>query len=230
MNKLFERMGVYDLMGILFSGFTISVVSYVSFNWCLTDIIDFDVTHTLAETVLFLFISYLIGTIIQVFSSAFIKLNIHKQGKPSELYLEKDISYFKEPDREILLKVLPESYGEYFEYFKNIEKTEERAHAIFDYCKTFLRCRGLSGEIDRIQSLYGLSRNLFTYFCLACIIHPVIWGCSFHFSSGYFNINAFICELFFIFFAFIFHYRCKKFTEQFVDRTLKTFCLQYILK
>ena len=228
-SKILDRLVLYDFIGIVFTGMCAISISFYLISWGILNIVDLSITFSLSNTITYIVASYIVGITLHESALFFLKYNIYKNGKPSTLFLKRDIEGFEECDRENLktaMNIYAEEHG-----IPKIKFNEgNNSYQVYDCCKFFLRQEGIYGTVEVIQSLYVLSRNLFVFVVFSAFLFPFAFLIVLR-IFGYFNfINALICEVLLILIIPVFYVRTKKFSDIVVSRTLKTFSTYIITR
>ncbi|MFI3212548.1 MAG: hypothetical protein R3Y24_04320 [Eubacteriales bacterium] len=150
MDRLLEKMGLYDMLVLISTGFFIgsfSVIVYVrlGYEWIYASELSWG-----TEVLVIVVLSYFIGTIFQEVSSIiheriYVKDDIPLHEVWNTLPERKEIEkYFKEE--------IPSAYG------------EDDIRKIYDYCRMTVMLTNKLGLTDKYQALSAMSRSLYLYF------------------------------------------------------------------
>lgn len=148
MDKVLDKLGVYDLIGVLLTGIIISLFTIrilIFFDWNL-------VIET-TDSFQFLVISYFVGLVFQELGSKLNSVNILKSIFKTTNDLQaslsqKEINFYQTTIYEKL----------------NFDLSDDNSIVeIYDYCKSFLNDKD-SIKQDRKKSLGGMARSLSIYF------------------------------------------------------------------
>lgn len=203
MDKILERLGIYDLVGVMFSGLIILLLTKYMFAFLNLNLkIDID------DTFQMLIISYFIGLVFQEIGS---KLNCWKilisTFKPTgDLHislLQKEIDFLIE---ECHIKL-------------GYENAANNLVEFYIFCKT--KSHG-DLDFDRKQSLSGMARSLMIYFIFSSSM--LIIGFFITFDYKYLAI-LFLC----ICLSWIFYNRYKRFLKMKYVHVLRSYYCSNIL-
>lgn len=187
MDKILEKLGIYDLIGVMFSGLIIALFTkYIYIFLNLNSKIEVDDTFQL------LIISYFIGLVFQEIGS---RLNCWKIlisiFKPiNDLHISLSLK-----EVEFLMKEAHNKFG--------FENPENHLIEIYNFCKS----KSSSDlDSDRKRSLSGMARSLMIYFLFASIM--LIIGFFITLNYMYLMIS-FLC----LCFGWLFYNRYKRFMK-----------------
>ena len=151
MDKILEKLGIYDMMVLLLTGMIMLLTTIKIFPF-----LSFDIKFCLEDSLQFLTISYFFGMIFQELGS---KLNSRKLLKTvfritGDIHLslsQKEIDFIKDTVCNEL----------------DITFSEEAISEIYNYCKlSYIKLNKTTIEIDKQQSIGGMARSLSIYFIL----------------------------------------------------------------
>lgn len=165
MDSALNKVGLYDFFGVFLAGILLIVI-LLSLDLPLFFSLE-PTNNSAINFVLFMLEAYFVGIILQEIGSCFdkylfdIQRNARRtflkdQNKVAENAKELDIS------RQFANEILEISEVEHF-------YTESENEYVFFHMKAFLETHGKIEPIDRINSLYGMSRSL-TLALLFCFI------------------------------------------------------------
>lgn len=212
MDKVLDRLGLYDFWGIFIPGF----ISYIS----LIILISFWGINLEINNVYFLLIgSYLLGTILHEAGHVGSKKILYRKNpEPLYTYLADDddvfMMYEKNLYKNILRKIMcvdGDIKNEYARYF-------------FNYCYEFLSAQQKSSKADMFESLYGMSRSLWCFYALMLVIG--IPFCYMLLKHNHINISLYRVAVAIIasaILAIVSFRRAKRFNECRVKVVLRTF-------
>lgn len=213
MDSALDKVGLYDFFGVFLSGMLAVVISY--YVGIPIMIFTENTNNDFITVLVFLLGSYFIGLVLQEASSLLDKkfkffkfrekartdfLNTNNSVVKNTLEL-KDYQNFA---NEILSK------SETSETYSNTE-----CEYVYYHCKTYLELHCKNDKVNRINSLYGMSRSLL-------LALPII--ILFYIYFNYKSLNLFIigslCAL-----AVLFYKRCKRFSKYKVRVILRQYKL-----
>lgn len=159
MDKILDRLGIYDLWGIFIPGFigwlsTKFLFSYLGINFGneLGDMNNLPIV---------LVGSYLLGSILHEWGHIVSKKIIYRKEKePFYNYLSLDNDLLRPYEKNICEKLLRKVLG----ITGDLEYDQTRY--FFDYCYELLSVWGKSAKADTFESLYGMSRSLCCFYLI----------------------------------------------------------------
>lgn len=171
LDKILDKLGIYDLLAVLLTGVIISVTTILYSRFLDFQFVN-DLTFDTNGVLLFLLISYFIGLIFQELGSSIQKHFIFKKNK-----LLLDTIYHKEPVKLFGLKILEEKndyvYLTEFEWRRivrfvnrklNLNRNSCYVEVIYNYCKHHVLYDKDSARLDKDQSMSAMGRSLSIYF------------------------------------------------------------------
>ncbi|MDE6411218.1 MAG: hypothetical protein K2L02_01595 [Clostridia bacterium] len=209
MDKVLEKLGIYDLLGVLLSGLIMTVTTVI-----ICYLINcYDFTGLLSEYIfIFIVISYIIGLIFQEVSSLIDKQFFHRNGKllrnalrPNERKLLKTNHnfYFEDKERNDINEYVVTKLG-----LETHNKEEwKNDNIVYNYCKNYMIAHkgSLSGNHD--QALAAMARSISLYCFLVAVF------CPFSIFIGNINWLAFgLTEGIAALLSVIFYYRFLRFS------------------
>lgn len=166
MNKILDKMGIYDLFGVLLSGISMSsftmLIMYYIYNIKSLN----NQSLLINETLLFIIISYFLGVIFQEIGSFFYKNIIYKNNTLLKSVLTPTLSY---PYNFITDKEKKEIYA-FVEKQLNLDSHADNDSIIYNYCKYSVIEKLDASKMDKDQSLSVMSRSLSLYFFVLFLI------------------------------------------------------------
>lgn len=158
LDNILSRLGIYNLMGVLYTGTIISVTL-----WFVNDIfnivkIQFD-TLNINGTFLFIVISYFLGLVFQEISSFLSKSFFFRKNKllhTAMVSKDDDVYLMSDNEMKLLKKKLKEDHA----YDNNITDIPY----IYNYCKSYCFEHCDVSLIDKDQSIAAMSRSLSVFF------------------------------------------------------------------
>lgn len=155
MDKILEKLGIYDLVAVLLTGMIILLLSH-------NILLFYSIEIKADETIQFLILSYFIGMLFQEIGNKMINKKILKMvfdGDQADYHislLPKEVDLIKQT---VAFKI-------------NVDVSSLSIIEIYTYCKKIYvdSSNGLA-EIDKQQSIGGMARSLFVYFIMtACFL------------------------------------------------------------
>lgn len=224
MDKLFDKLGLYDFWGTFIPGFIgvivlTNVLEYLNINSVLH--LNFDYT-----LVFYIVYSYLLGVLLHELGH-FVQDNIiyrknpfpiiclpRNHGEPYDTFLDNENHFFSSEE-----KKLYDCFFQEWQQANNItpDNTHRNTRLFFDYCNYFIEREKKDVKAAKMQSLYGMSRSLFVFFGLLTIaIYP---------SSIYFHSDSPILNIIFLSLCatIIFYIRMKRFNIIRLKVVMRTF-------
>lgn len=211
MNKILDKLGIYDLVAVLLSGMSICTFSLLVLQ--LVYKIHIDIRLAVNEILSFIVVSYFLGLVFQECGSIIQKL-IYKNNA----LLQKAL---KVSDKSHILLTETEKSGIYA-YVKS--KTNiKNDNMVYNYCKFYIMRNCDTIKIDKDQSLSALSRSLSLYFIILAIITLI---------TVFVNPNHLNIILLFIsiLFSVLLYYRCVRFAKLRYTYIFRTFYYHVVLK
>lgn len=164
MEKLLEKLSDYDLWGVIFPGIIFNISTVIIYNWIYIGSFSFDFLNSFGNTVAFIFISYLVGILLQEIGNKIEKKVFFRKGNPAQKFLSKESGILSDKEKELFIELVK---SEYNNKFNPLDQNECRI--VFNYINTYLAMKGLSAKCDKIQALFVLSRGLFCSFLINII-------------------------------------------------------------
>lgn len=159
MDKILDKLGIYDLWGVLIPG----IISWVSIKFLIVYLqINIDINLNDMQNLLVMLVgSYLIGIILNDMGHIASKKVFYKKNKePLYTYLSSTNDMLRKYEKNIYKKLLKDIMG----VTGNIE--DEQARYFFNYCYECLSTWQKSTKADTFESLYGMSRSLCCFYTL----------------------------------------------------------------
>lgn len=204
METFIEKIGLYDLVGVLLSG----AIAIVSMEVLLRRGTIIELQKYEHSWILFLIISYIIGLVLQESSSIIDRVFLEIRETPKRNYIYKNNNVIKnEKERERYLGLLIKEYGK-----AETDITEKDMEDFYYKIVSVLETNNLDAKIKRISSLYGSARSLAFFYMYMCL----------HMYYKDMN-NWYICLVF----TFLFFMRTYRFAKMKVRVTLRHY---YALK
>ena len=204
-DKILSRLGIYDILGVLFSGICMGASTLV-----LLKISGVNVEIIKDETLAFFIFSYMAGFVFQEFTS-FLQRKWFNRGNKlllkairykehHNLYMEK--AEVEEVKQQVLNKIKKQS--------KQTIIDDQSANIVYNYCKNYISKNEATARVDRDQALAAMARSLSLY----CFLAPLIFLLPLTFEitpilsvSWRFVISCFLLAL-----SALFYFRFKRFT------------------
>lgn len=194
LDNILSRLGIYDLMGVLYTGTIISVTL-----WFINSV--FDIVNLQFQaldingTFLFIVISYFLGLVFQEVGSFLSKSIFFRKNKLLHTAMgskENDPYLMSDAEVKLLKKKLKED--------RYYEKNNEDISYIYNYCKSYSFEHCDISLIDKDQSIAAMSRSLSVFFsALSVFIFIIV--VFFNDGIGYiwlFPVSMFLAVLMFI--------------------------------
>lgn len=161
MNKVFDKLGVYDLIGVLLSGISICTFSLLVLQFVYKKHID--IRLQINETLSFLVISYFLGLIFQECSSLIQKKIVYKNN----MLLKKALKV-SDNSHTFLTETEKSEIYDYVKAKLNVEIDND--NIVYNYCKFHVIGNCETARIEKDQALSAMSRSLSLYFMILAII------------------------------------------------------------
>lgn len=224
MDKLFDKLGLYDFWGTFVPGFIgmtvfLNVLGYLQGKASITVHLDYNL-------LLFVVYSYLLGLFLHELGHLLQNNIIYRKvpfpiinlprncGEPFDTFLDKLDCSFSAEEKSV--------YGKFFRKWKDenqvvIEDNHASARLFFNYCDYVIEQKGKNTKAAKMQSLYGMSRSLFVFFGLLSI---AIFPYSVYISS---DVCVWNIELLSVISTILFYVRMKRFNVIRLKVVLRTF-------
>lgn len=216
MNEVLNKLGIYDLVGVLLSGMIMSTFSII----IIFLMYDFSVTDYLgiSETLVFLIVSYFIGMIFQELGAILQRKKFDKDKKWLSSILDTSKTsndYLNNDEINGVRSYVNKKLKEIDNKFDTNNDTN-----IYYYCKSHI---GDMSQIDKEQSLSAMSRSLYLYFAVL-----TFWFCVDVFRQPSLLKIVFIFVS--LFFKVLFFQRCKRFTKLRYAYIIRKFYYDVVVK
>lgn len=201
MDSILDRIGLYDFLGVFISGMLVVVVSYY-LNLPLVNLIE-NTNSDIANVIILMLESYFLGMILQEASSIIDKKYFKFRQKAQSNFLndnnnvinnELELKAFRKVANKILKKQTD-----------NHVYSKDENEYVYYQCKTFLEIHEKSDKINRINSLYAMSRSLIVSLSLCLVAYAI-------YNIKSFSIQAFIVISILVLLIFIFYRRTERFS------------------
>lgn len=200
-DSALDKVGLYDFFGVFLSGMLMVVVSFY-LDLPLVNLIE-NTDNDIINVILFMLESYFLGLILQETSSAIDKKCFKFREKARSNFLNDNNKII---DNELELKSFRELANKILSIQDNnhVYSKDENGYVYYQ-CKTFLETCGKSDKVNRINSLYAMSRSLIVSLSL-CLIAYFICNIK---SLG---VQNFIVIFIIVLLILIFYRRTKRFS------------------
>lgn len=187
MEKLIEKMGLYDMWTVLFPGtiFLVAVKTIYNFMRLLpeqipkaTNLIEkififcnvsIYAPKTVYELLIFLLYSYFIGLILHEISSIFKNSILYKKGKPIDFLLDSKGGVFDDEQIQMLMPMYIHLNGGDFTLNDNIKQKKE-SRSLFHKINADLQRRRLASQYVKLNVIYNTCATLgVTVMLILCI-------------------------------------------------------------
>ncbi len=167
MDSALEKVGLYDFFGVFLTGILVVAMALI-LNLPLTPLF-INTENSIIDLILFILECYFIGVVLQEISSFLDEkcFKFKKSARSSFLNENNKIIKNKSELQSIRLfanKILG------INEIDHIYTTSENEYVFF-YCKSFLEIEGKDDTVERINSLYGMSRSLIVAITLCLIVY-----------------------------------------------------------
>lgn len=159
MNKILDKLGIYDLVAVLLSGISICTFSLLVLQLVYNFHINIELYVN--ETFSFLVISYFLGLIFQECGSLILKI-IYENNK-----LLKKALKVSNNSHILLTKIEKDRIYDYVKSELDIKYYND--NIVYNYCKFYVIKNYDTSRIDKYQSLSAMSRSLSLYFAILAI-------------------------------------------------------------
>lgn len=189
MNKILERLGLYDLTVVLLTGMIISTFTAIISEYIFGCPEVGKVLQT-NETVRFLVVSYFVGLVFQEIGSVIQKYLIHRNnGVLKRALRTSDNLHY------LLSQIEKDKILGFVKNQLKLEQTQGQEAIIYNYCKSKMLENGDVSQADRNQYISSMSRSLSVYFGFISMIMLVKTICEFQFFSLSVTVIAILLSL-----------------------------------
>ena len=207
MDSALDKVGLYDFLGVFLSGMLLVVVS-LYLDLPLVNLIE-NTNNDIINVILFMLESYFLGLILQESSSAIDKKYFKFREKARSNFLNDDNKII---DNELELKSFRELANKILSIQDNNHAySKDENEYVYYQCKAFLETHGKSDKVNRINSLYAMSRSLIVSLPL-CLISYFICNIKSLCVQSFLGVQSFIVIFIMALLIFIFYRRTKRFS------------------
>lgn len=210
MNQILDKLGIYDLVGVLLSGISITFFTMIVIWEGNPDLLNINLRIQKDEMVPFLIISYFVGLVFQEISSILHKRIIYPENK-----LLRKTLYTKENSLKYITGYEIDKIYSYVENVLHISSESEKDEVIYNYCKYYMVRKEKTANIDKDQSISGFSRSLSLYFFLLGVVLFVLEVFQIE------NKNLIVVILLMI--SVLLYFRCIRFAKIRYSKVLRAF-------
>ena len=162
MSKILDKFGIYDLVGVLLSGISISTFSILILQVVYE--IPIELNLQINETLTFLVLSYFVGLIFQELGSLMQRI-IYRNNELLKKSLKTSSS-----SHIYLTEIEKREVYSYVRKKLRININENDDNIVYNYCKFYVLENCKTSRINKDQSLSAMSRSLSLYFTLLFLI------------------------------------------------------------
>jgi len=177
LDKLIEKMGLYDIWTILFPGAVFLVAIKTIYNFMLllpeqilktTRVIEkififceanIYAPGTVYELMIFLLYSYFVGLMLHEISSLFKNRVMYKQGKPIDFLLDSKGGVFEDEEIQILMPMYIQLNGGAFTLNDN-EKQKKESRSLFHKINADLQRKKVASQYVKLNVIYNTCATL----------------------------------------------------------------------
>lgn len=207
MDSALDKVGLYDFLGVFLSGMLLVVVS-LYLDLPLVNLIE-NTNNDIINVILFMLESYFLGLILQESSSAIDKKYFIFREKARSNFLNDDNKII---DNELELKSFRELANKILSIQDNNHAySKDENEYVYYQCKAFLETHGKSDKVNRINSLYAMSRSLIVSLP-SCLISYFICNIKSLGVQSFLCVQSFIVIFIMALLIFIFYRRTKRFS------------------
>lgn len=207
MDSALDKVGLYDFLGVFLSGMLLVVVS-LYLDLPLVNLIE-NTNNDIINVILFMLESYFLGLILQESSSAIDKKYFKFREKARSNFLNDDNKII---DNELELKSFRELANKILSIQDNNHAySKDENEYVYYQCKTFLETHGKSDKVNRINSLYAMSRSLIVSLP-SCLISYFICNIKSLGVQSFLCVQSFIVIFIMALLIFFFYRRTKRFS------------------
>lgn len=213
MDKMFDRLGLYDFFGVLIPGMTFSAFLFFMRIPIIKE--GHYPSSPTFKVILFVLISYILGTLFQEIASAvdnrFTKMRI----TPREQFAQSNGLIFSGDEfhevRKCANNILNKSVT-------NASFTNYECSMVFFKCKAFLENSSKMGKANKLDAIFAMSRDFII--CNICILPCIVIAMT---SSTCDNTYLSLIAAYTILSSIIFYYRAKRYSKLRVKTILRQY-------
>lgn len=231
MDKVLDKLGLYDIIAILLSGMVITAITNLIFSNVYSIALD-SYGININDTFMFLIVSYFMGLLFQELGSLFQELiqkikrdrclamyKIRKYWSKESKSNQKSYKFITKNEYELVLEKLKEV---------DISKDKWDDNTIYYYCKQY-REKEDSNFLEKLQSLAGMSRSFTVYFICMFVISMFILFYNL-FTQQDINILQYIVPFATMILSIIFYLRFIRFIVMRYTKIYRGFLYSKIMK
>lgn len=177
MDKLFDKLGLYDFWGMFVPGFIGIIVYYTIMKYLKNEEInlqalDFNIIICIVYSYLLGIFLYEIGHFLQDHviyrkRKTITKIFGNSYGEPMDSFLDYTSKYLSFEEKQLYTKL----YNKWIiENNINVQNNHRSAKIFFNFCDYYIEQKGKDSKAAKMQSLYGMSRSLFVFFALVSFL------------------------------------------------------------
>lgn len=211
MDKVLDRIGIYDFFGVIFPGIIAASVGFYYYPQSYDFLYNFTKTDSMRYFFFFVY-SYILGQILHEVGFYYEKKWMFRKGEPQDVFLLNENKILSSKEKEL--------YQEKFtgNIVLNVENFDcSTCRVIYNYCKEQIKMKKIANSFEKIESLYGMTRCLYTLFFINSILNLVVYG------RMEPTIRFWIHEFISIIVWLLFYYRAKRYAQQRVKVVMRTY-------
>ena len=180
MDKLFDRLGLYDCWGTFVPGFIGITLVYLITGYLKND--ESILKSVDCNIVICIVCAYLLGIFLHEIGHFFqeyiiyrkkkfkIKNFISSYGEPMDSFLDDDSKYLSFEEKSLYIKL----YNNWIEENHiTVQNNNTATKLFFNFCDYYIEQKGKNSKSAKMQSLYGMSRSLFVFFIMmSFLLYP----------------------------------------------------------
>lgn len=198
MSRIFDKLGIYDLVAVLLSGICITTFSLFVDQIVVQS--QLSIFLKVEDTFSYLVISYFVGLVFQELSSLIHKQFIYKGNKLLLQVLntsKKSHQTLTQEEKDGIIQIVQTELS---------LKTPPNEEIVYNYCKYYLIANEKTERADKDQSTFGMSRSMSLYLfglslftaCSAIMTHHIIY---------------LICAVVIVALSVLLYFRCIRFAK-----------------
>lgn len=156
MDSALEKVGLYDFFGVFLTGILVVAIA-LFLNLPLTSLFV-NTGNDIIDLILFILECYFIGVVLQEISSVIDARLFKFQKNARSSFLNENNKIIKNESELASCRRFANKLLNTNEVNHNYTTSENEY--VFFYCKSFLEIEGKDNAVERINSLYGMSRSL----------------------------------------------------------------------
>lgn len=156
MDSALEKVGLYDFFGVFLTGILVAAIAL--FLELPLTLLFVNTENSIIDLILFILECYFIGVVLQEISSVIDAKFFKFQKNARSSFLDENNKIIRNESELQSFRLVANKILGINEADHNYTTSENEY--VFFYCKSFLEIEGKDDAVERINSLYGMSRSL----------------------------------------------------------------------